>query len=416
MNWAPSYVLWGINNEPIDIEWSGSTFSCENSTTSGIGWLVRDIGYGFYDSVIITPLPTGTQLSEEDLLYAQAVYNFGEGNYFTAVTDYKTLITQYPANGNIYSSLYDLYTCYEQLDTVPTQSHRNILYGNLLSYLNDKINSGLYDDNFNTIAYSLSLCCYANITAYNSALSGYEFISLFHPNPEIRILASWDFAEVQALINNGAGMTSKSEKMTDEQFFKERIRKMEKIITEDPIMKKIKKSYQKLTKDKEKIIEATLSKLTKTEIKNKMQKIKQEETYLNHKAVMNLKNSRSISKEEKETKQFEDLILISGMKQIENRKSGTDDTKIPSNFELAQNYPNPFNPVTSIKYSLPNDGLVTITVYDITGKEIKKLVNEVKKAGYYSISFNASNLSSGIYFYKLNTSDFAQTKKMVLIK
>ncbi|MDD5361726.1 MAG: T9SS type A sorting domain-containing protein [Ignavibacteria bacterium] len=90
--------------------------------------------------------------------------------------------------------------------------------------------------------------------------------------------------------------------------------------------------------------------------------------------------------------------------------------QLPKNYELSQNYPNPFNPSTTIKYALPKDGLVTIKVYDLTGREITRLVNEVKQAGYHSVLFNASNLSSGIYFYRIIAGDFIQTKKMLMIK
>ncbi|MBS1518846.1 MAG: T9SS type A sorting domain-containing protein [Bacteroidetes bacterium] len=89
---------------------------------------------------------------------------------------------------------------------------------------------------------------------------------------------------------------------------------------------------------------------------------------------------------------------------------------IPNRFELSQNYPNPFNPSTKINYNLPVDGDVSIKIFDISGKEVMTLVNEVKTAGYYSVSFNASSLSSGIYFYTLNAGDFSSTKKMTLIK
>jgi hypothetical protein len=99
-------------------------------------------------------------------------------------------------------------------------------------------------------------------------------------------------------------------------------------------------------------------------------------------------------------------------------KSKTDSkhTLVPDKYELSQNYPNPFNPSTTIKYALPKDGLVSIKIYDITGREIKNLVNEVKQAGYHTVLFNASNLSSGMYFYRIQSGDFIQTKKMVLIK
>jgi len=91
-------------------------------------------------------------------------------------------------------------------------------------------------------------------------------------------------------------------------------------------------------------------------------------------------------------------------------------TEIPDEFELYQNYPNPFNPSTTIEYSISKESPVSIVVYDVTGREIEMLVNEVKRAGNYTVQFNASLLSSGIYFYKITAGNFTQTKKMVLIK
>jgi hypothetical protein len=86
------------------------------------------------------------------------------------------------------------------------------------------------------------------------------------------------------------------------------------------------------------------------------------------------------------------------------------------NFALFQNYPNPFNPSTNISYSIPRNGLVTIKVYDILGKEVAVLVNEAKEAGIYSSTFNASELPSGIYFYTLTSGNFTATKKLILLK
>jgi hypothetical protein len=90
--------------------------------------------------------------------------------------------------------------------------------------------------------------------------------------------------------------------------------------------------------------------------------------------------------------------------------------EIPVVYSLNQNYPNPFNPSTNIKYGLPHDGQVSLTVYDVLGNEIAVLVNGYKRAGYYEESFNASNLASGIYFYKITSGDFTDIKKMILIK
>lgn len=89
---------------------------------------------------------------------------------------------------------------------------------------------------------------------------------------------------------------------------------------------------------------------------------------------------------------------------------------IPESYGLDQNFPNPFNPSTLINYNLPESGSVKIVIHDILGNEVANLVNEKKNAGYHSIEFNASHLTSGIYFYSINTGDFYQVKKMLLIK
>jgi hypothetical protein len=92
------------------------------------------------------------------------------------------------------------------------------------------------------------------------------------------------------------------------------------------------------------------------------------------------------------------------------------ENNIPLKYNLSQNYPNPFNPETKISYAIPVNGLVTLKIYDITGKEIATLVNEVKPAGNYFIDFNGANLSSGAYFYKLESGSFSSVKKLLLIK
>jgi len=89
---------------------------------------------------------------------------------------------------------------------------------------------------------------------------------------------------------------------------------------------------------------------------------------------------------------------------------------VPNKFELSQNYPNPFNPSTNISYALPNDEFVNLTVYNILGKTITTLVNEQKLAGSYNVSFNASELPSGVYFYKLIAGNYVSIKKMILLK
>ena len=99
----------------------------------------------------------------------------------------------------------------------------------------------------------------------------------------------------------------------------------------------------------------------------------------------------------------------------------TNTTKYPETFKLSQNYPNPFNPVTSLRYDLPEDGLVNITIYDMMGRRVKTLVNSSQTAGYKSIQWNATNdknepVSAGVYFYTIQAGEYRQTKKMILLK
>ena len=89
---------------------------------------------------------------------------------------------------------------------------------------------------------------------------------------------------------------------------------------------------------------------------------------------------------------------------------------VPAEFSLSQNYPNPFNPVTKISFSIPDNSYTKLTVYDISGKQVAELVNGELEAGSYNIDFDASQLSSGTYFYRLESGSFAEVKKMILVK
>lgn len=89
---------------------------------------------------------------------------------------------------------------------------------------------------------------------------------------------------------------------------------------------------------------------------------------------------------------------------------------VPEKYSLSQNYPNPFNPTTNIKVQIAKSGFVKLTVFDITGREAAILVNENLNAGEYNVDFNASGLSSGVYFYRIETAGFTDVKKMTLIK
>ncbi len=89
---------------------------------------------------------------------------------------------------------------------------------------------------------------------------------------------------------------------------------------------------------------------------------------------------------------------------------------LPAEYSLGQNYPNPFNPTTHIPYSIASTTKVTLKVFDVLGREILELVNEVKSPGHHTATFDGQKLSSGIYFYSLQAGSFSETKKLILLK
>ena len=112
---------------------------------------------------------------------------------------------------------------------------------------------------------------------------------------------------------------------------------------------------------------------------------------------------------------FSLFIDIEGMLNIKNNNL------IPDIYALYQNYPNPFNPVTTIKYNLPEDALVKVVIFDVMGRKVKTLMNEIQSSGYHSILWNSTNdmgedISAGMYIYTILAGEYRSSKKMVLIK
>ena len=93
-----------------------------------------------------------------------------------------------------------------------------------------------------------------------------------------------------------------------------------------------------------------------------------------------------------------------------------DEHSIPAEYTLSKNFPNPFNPRTTIKYAIPKSGEVSLIVYNLLGEEVTRLISENHQAGYHQVTWDASNMASGVYFYRLQAGDFVQTRKMVLLK
>jgi len=139
-----------------------------------------------------------------------------------------------------------------------------------------------------------------------------------------------------------------------------------------------------------------------------------QDIFKKEKAKRNIFELKNMNKEELEKRRIDDMFIL-----VKDEKLETDNQQssvIPKEYRLYQNYPNPFNPSTTISFSIPENGIVKLIVYDILGKEIRTLINDYKQSGNYNITFNGSNLPSGVYFYRLETGNYFEIKKMVLIK
>ena len=116
-------------------------------------------------------------------------------------------------------------------------------------------------------------------------------------------------------------------------------------------------------------------------------------------------------------------IIIQSLTDVDDEKGIENVDVLPTEYSLSQNYPNPFNPSTVIEFALPTNGNVSLKVFNSIGEEVAELVNQEMNAGYHSVNFNAStssatatNLSSGIYFYRISAGHFVKTNKMILLR
>ncbi|MFA5012529.1 MAG: T9SS type A sorting domain-containing protein [Ignavibacteria bacterium] len=394
--------------------YEGSNFSC-NTSDAGTIWLIDDLGNGFYDTLYRTNDNSGYQPDEDEGLYSSAIIKKLNDDNYGAVSTFKTLINAHPQSSYTEACLYDLYECYHKLDTSANQTTHDILYSDLKYFLDSRIESGLYSDEFNLIAYNITVMCLASISEYYEAMSGYEFIALYHPDEYLSFLASWDYAEIEDLMNGSGGISSKEENMTQEEYYKKLKKRIDRKINDDPVKKMVKKSFDRTKAEKFSKIEKDAASRTNSNetAKQEIARMKSKYDDAKMKAVSIMRTSKSLTREEKDRKQIEDILLT---KTEENKESATFSNIVPDEYSISQNYPNPFNPNTKINFALPKQGFVSLKIYDITGREIKTLVNEVKQAGYYTVDFNGSHLSSGVYFYRIKSGNFVSVKRMVLIK
>ncbi|MBK8983432.1 MAG: T9SS type A sorting domain-containing protein [Ignavibacteria bacterium] len=275
---------------------------------------------------------------------------------------------------------------------------------------------------------------------YESAMTGFQQIINQNPFSYEGLTASWDYSATSLLDSihgTGGGGSSKNElQMSNNENEVEDKSKNFTFFIDDPIdfsnnRSKSDDKKNPFTKEEKKVIKENIVKSFNTsrekefeivkELQNKIEEgkaTKKDKTEFQKKKIL----SETVKAKKPHNIQEHISFVNSDIRKIfrtEKSENFSDSPKelIPTEYNLSQNYPNPFNPVTKINFSLPQDSKVKLIIYEILGKEVKRLVNnEFKTAGVYTMDFNGSGLSSGVYFYKIEAGKFVQTKRMVLLK
>jgi hypothetical protein len=380
---------------------------CNSWDYQVIDRIISDKGNEIKDTILIAQLNNFPPQSEEVKLFGIGVKNQKLKNYGTAISNLKNLINNYPNSKHLERVIFNLYECYVALDTNHNQGWRNIIFGDLKNYLESKIQQ--YDTNeaFINVAFNFLLKCKVKIKSYQPAMDGYQFIAENSPSATERLMASISYIDLEGLLPGGSGGQNNNQDYEDE---------LSSDRNGKPIKEILLASYNKTKESKTKRENLDLQNSNDADrTKAQQNKKHKEDKVIENRALENISISSSLNKKERMDRIQKDLMLLT--QRGENTETFVKKNNIePLNYELSQNYPNPFNPITNIKYQIQKAEFVTLKIYDITGREIKTLVNEIKNPGSYIVTFNGSELASGVYFYRIQSGDFVQVKKMLMIK
>ena len=270
--------------------------------------------------------------------------------------------------------------------------------------------------------------CKVSLHQYSSAMQGFQYIIQQNPYTYEGLIASWDYDATSLLSQSGAYKDNDNEldiilkdtiknqislNNIRDEYDKTKFKKTDRtvIITniETSITSEKEKQEKKLKSLELRAEDPKENEINKEAIKKEVKKMKTiNETIKTKKPKSITEHIRNVSS---------DMKKIFNKNQENANVSIKDNIVIPKEFQLYQNYPNPFNPTTKISFDLPKDVRISIVIYDILGREVTKIINnEFRTAGKYITEFNASALSSGIYFYQIRAGEFIQAKKMLLVK
>jgi len=350
-------------------------------------------------------------------------------NYTQARTKCLDLINTYPDSIQSLNAVSKLF-----LSTVASDTSYNAV-NELKTYYENLILNNSGNVSLVKRANYYILKCKVRMREYSQALAGFQQIINQNPYSYEGLIARWDYMATSLLIQGqGGGERGNSDfgsgisDLESEELF-QYIDNNPQSESHNP---KSTGDKQPFTKEQRQDIRKSINtaiEISKTEDDRKIKSLedrsgqgdvnasKELSQMLTLKQVIKTDRPKSITEHVRIVS--EDIRKVFGSN---TSSKGNEPKNIPLVFRLSQNYPNPFNPVTKINYDLPKDSKVNIVIYDILGREVKRLVNsELKTAGSYIVDFNASNYASGVYFYRIeaeepNGNKFVDSKKMVLIK
>jgi len=405
----------------------------------GENMMVLDLGDGINDTIYSNGSGSGGSESSienknQKLVYVQNVNTAYDSicmlmrsrNYSAARTKCLEMIGNYSDSIQSLNAIAKLY-----LSSVSSNSNitdLKVFYEDLI--LNHPNNTSLVKR-----ANYYILKCKVRLHEYTSALAGFQQIINENPYSYEGLIAKWDYMATSLLVPGSGGESSISDfgleiaDLKAEDLEAEDREGNPKSQVRNPSFWDDKSPF---TKEERVNIRKTINTAIENDKNDNDRKIRVLETKSDQgdinaiKELAQVKALKQVVKTEKPRSITEHIKIVSEdiQKVFGNVTGGKgkDLSNIPTVYRLSQNYPNPFNPVTKINYDLPKDAKVNIVIYDILGREVKRLVNnELKTAGTYIIDFNASNYASGVYFYRIEAEEsggnkFVDSKKMVLLK
>ncbi|MBZ0202723.1 MAG: T9SS type A sorting domain-containing protein [Ignavibacteria bacterium] len=422
------YVTWGEQGEQVDFNFSPYLSTCEQTEQNN--FIVLDLGNSIYDTIGTTGGEGGSRSSKIVIQSPKQMNDslsilIRKRDYSNAKAKCLEMLNTYPDSILSLGAVSKLFLSVSASDTTQAgmQELRNYYEGLILA-------NGNNAELVKRANYYIQKCN-VHLHDYTSALSGFQQIINQNPYNFEGLQARWDYMATSLLMQGqGGGERGISEFGLGISDFGNDVGQRHAFDyydiegNDDDRSPYTKEQRQDIRKSINTAFEVTKSAdeqmIKKLEDNSRSGDIKSQKQLNQKRAlqqVIRTEKPKNIVEHMKIVQQDIQKVLGGEVKS----KAGKENN-IPLVFSLSQNYPNPFNPVTTIKYALPNDVKVIVKIYDILGREVKTLVNDFQKAGYYDAKFDGSNYASGVYFYRIEVKDdktnqlYTETKKMLLLK